>query len=446
MSTLVTRGIVADLAAWALGVQSTEISPAAMHAARRLLLDRVGISLGGLRLVGPHPTLRLAARFTGNPSATLLGGGRAFAPYAALANGCAGDALELAAGPDCVEAGLAAAEIADATLDELLVAIAVGAEVAGYLRRWLSEAMEKHGIHPPAGLGAFSAAITAGRLLGLSPERLAGALGSVGSLMPQAPFGVFTGGAPSKSLYGGWPQMLGLWSCLWATGGTVGPTTVLEGSRGVAQALLDAGGAVIPPIFTAPTDTWEVERITFKPFPSCRACHPTLTALASLGAIDPNAVTSVHIATYPYAVALEGRTTGTGPIATQASVSRSVALALVYGGTSPLDMADSAASSDERVVAMEARTTVEVDPLYAGSGPRIRGAHVTVTLRDGATLAARADEPQWGPSSPATDAELRDRFALLVGAERTAFGDAIWSAPGALTVRALIAAHSAANG
>ncbi|MCC6176619.1 MAG: MmgE/PrpD family protein [Chloroflexi bacterium] len=439
--TAISATLVDNLATWATSTGPEGAPVSARRAARRLVLDRLGISLGGRRLLGQHPTAMLA--LPGQPSASLWGERRSvFAPYAALANGCAGDALELEAGPDCVEAGWAAAEIADRSFGDLLTAVIAGAEVGGYVRRWLAGPLEEHGLHPPAMLGALSATVTAGRLLGLSAARLAGALAGVACLTPRAPFGPFTGGSTGKTLYGGWPHFLGLWAGLWSADGMVGPPTALEGSRGIAQSVLDAGGAVTPPPFGPGVHGWDVEQVTFKPFPCCRASHPALTALAGLERADPAAIREVRVRTYPYAVELERRVRGQAPIAAQASVRWSVAVFLAHGELQPGRSFTATTVSDPIVTRLADCTTVEVGLDYAGEGPRVRGAQVEIVLNDGRVQAARADEPRWGPSAPATDEELRERFCALVGDELPpALVDAdLLDLPESTPMRALVAA------
>jgi 2-methylcitrate dehydratase PrpD len=235
--------------------------------------------------------------------------------------------------------------------------------------------------------------------------------------MPRAPFGSFTGGGSAESLFGGWPHQLGLWACLWAQDGMVGTSTVLEGSRGVAQSLLDAGGAVEAPHFTPGAGGWEIERVLFKAIPACRSVHPTITALGSLGPIAADAVRAIRVWTYPYAVDLDQRShgpLGDGPGAAQVSIKQSVALALVSGGLAPGGYT-TAALADPVVRRLAGLTTVEVGEEYAGDGPRVRGGRLEIELADGRVLAAQTDEPRWGASSPATDAELRDRFRELTG-------------------------------
>lgn len=397
------------LGEWAAGVsRSTDaVPPESRHAARRLLLDQMGIACAGRLHAGTHPTIAPALGQTGAPQGTLWFDGRTvLAPYAGLVNRSVGDGLELAAGPECVAASVAAAEVADATVGDVLRAIAIASEVEEYLRGWLMTALERHGLHPPVVLGTMAAAVAAAWLLEPTPDVITAALTTAAALTPTSPYRAFSRGSSGKTLYGGWSQMLGVWSALWARAGVAGPASVLEGSRGIAQAWLDAGGAVTPPPFDP--DGRAVTRVTFKPYPCNRACHAALTALAQIGPVDVDDVEEIAIWTYPYAVALDARSTGDAPIAAQLSIRTTTALALTFGGLEP-DSYAAARLADPRVVGLAARTTVHVDPGLVSDGPRVRRARVRLSLTGGHVREAEA-EPLWGPTRPATDDDLRDRF------------------------------------
>ncbi|MFN8523504.1 MAG: MmgE/PrpD family protein [Chloroflexota bacterium] len=409
--------IAVQIADWA-HAQSAETVPAgALHGARRLLLDRMGIAIAGHHLRPTQPATALATLTPGSPAATIWGSGdSAFAPYAALANGCASEQLELASGPDCVEAAVAVGEGPESSLGEVLLAIAVGAEVGAYFRSWLGEAVERNGLHPPALLGALSSAIAAGTLLRLRVEELAGALSGAACLLPQAPFASFSAGATGKVLYGGWPAMLGVWSALWAQSGTIGATTSLEGSRGIAQALLHAGQAVQPPAFQPPAESWEVERIQFKPFPCSRSSHPALTALETLGPLNAEAIERIEVQTYPYAVELAQRVRGNAPIAEQMRLSTTLALHVVDGRLRPGHSFTPERLADPRIRALANRVSVSTAPEFETAGARVRGARVRVVFSDGSLRLAIAREPRWGPSALATDVELLARHHDLIAA------------------------------
>ena len=374
-------------------------------------MDQVGISLSGHELMGRHPTVDFAERMTGTPAATMwCEGTMVHAPYAALANRCAGDELELCAGPECVAAAVAAGEMADASVGDLLDAIVVAAEVEEYLRGWLMIPMERHGLHPPAVLGAIASATASGRLLHLEPEPLRGALATAASLTPQSAYTAFSSGASGKALYGGWGQMLGLWAAMWSGTGMVGPATALDGTRGIAQAFLDAVEPVVAPPFEP--DGLAITRVTFKAYPCNRASHAALAALDQLDhdtSLDWNDIESVSVETYPYAVDLDRRSVGDTPIAAQLSIRTTIALRLVFGALEPARAFTTQTLEDPRVRELARKVTVGVLPNMTRDGARVRTARVEVRMSGGSRHQAHA-EATWSVGAPATDTELRRRF------------------------------------
>lgn len=371
-----------ELAGWA--VDTNSIPDSVQHAARRILMDQVGVSIAGGK--------RLTTIARGKPSARLWSTGEAvYAPDAALANRFAGDDLELTAGPEIGAAGVAAAELADATLAELFVAMTVASELENYLRGWLQIAVERHGLHPPAVFGAFAATAVASKLLALERDTFAGALAAGLALTPQSPYASFSEGATGKWLYGAWSQRLGVQCALWARAGMTGALSTLEGARGVAQAFLHERCAAPAPEFRP--DGWAIENVTFKPFPCSRACHPALTALEKLGPLEPERIERIDIWSYPFSVDLEEQSTKANSIASQMSISAMVAQTL--GTTAPI------------AVTREGSAGL----------PRTRRARVRVSMTDGTVREAESDA-RWNVAKPATDDELRARFVNATGDRR----------------------------
>ncbi len=368
------------LATWA--VDTNSIPDSVEHAARRVLMDQVGVSVAGSKPLEP-----LARRV---PSARLWSTGElVYAPDAALANRFAGDDLELTAGPEIGAAGIATAEVADATLGELFVAMAVASELENYLRGWLQIAVERHGLHPPAVFGAFAATAVASKLLALDRDTFAGALAAGLALTPQSPYASFSEGATGKWLYGAWSQSLGVQCALWARAGMTGALSTLEGPRGVAQALLHDRAPA--PEFHP--HGWAIENVTFKPFPCSRACHPALTALEQLGPLEPDRIARIDVWSYPFSVDLEEQSTKANAIASQMSISAMIAQTLA--------------------------TTAPITVSREGSSglPRMRRARVRVSMTDGTVRIAESDS-KWNAENPATDDELRTRFVNATGDRR----------------------------
>ena len=263
-----------------------------------------------------------------------------------LRNRFAGDDLELTAGPEIGAAGVAAAEVADATLGELFVAMAVASELENYLRGWLQMAVERHRLHPPALFGAFAATAVASKLLALDRDTFAGALAAGLALTPQSPYASFSAGATGKWLYGAWSQRLGVQCALWARAGMTGALSTLEGPRGVAQAFLHDRSPA--PEFHP--DGWAIENVTFKPFPCSRACHPALTAteqLVQLGPLEPDLIERIDIWSYPFSVDLEEQSTKANSIASQMSISAMVAQTL--GTAAPITVSREGSSGLPRI-------------------------------------------------------------------------------------------------
>jgi 2-methylcitrate dehydratase PrpD len=389
-----------ELSDWAV---RTDAIPSDVHdAARRVLMDQVGVSLGGAQ------ALNTLVRC--EPSATLWSTGeRVHAPDAALANRFAGDDLELNAGPEVAAAGIAAGEVADATLGELYVAMAVASEVESYVRAWFQRPVEEHGLHPPAVFGALSAATVAAKLCRLDTEAFSGALGTALALAPQSHYASFSHGATGKWLYGAWSQRLGLQAALWARMGIAGASTTLDGAHGIAQAFLHETTA--PPAFQP--NGWALTEVTFKAFPCSRACHPALTALEKLGPMDSTAILRVDIWSYPFSVELEERSTHASPIADQMSVSAMVRQALGINTDRPID------------VRAEGVNTL----------PRKREARVRIVLQDGSVREA-ASQAKWSAVHPATAEELRTRF-LEMTRDKRRFDP--WDAKDSVRVRELVA-------
>ena len=389
-----------ELSDWA--VRTDAIPPDVHDAARRVLMDQVGVSLGGAK------ALKTLVR--GEPSATLWSTGESVhAPDAALANRFSGDDLELNAGPEIAAAGVAAGEVADATLGELYVAMAVASEIESYARGWFQGAVEEHGLHPPAVFGALAAASVAAKLCRLDAQAFGGALATALALAPQSHYASFSHGATGKWLYGAWSQRLGLQAALWTQMGIAGASTTLDGARGLAQAFLHETTG--PPPFEP--KGWALAEVTFKAFPCSRACHPALTALekmAKMGPVDASAIARVDIWSYPFSVELEERSTHGSSIADQMSVSAMV----------------------KQTLGTDAPITVRAEG--ANTLPRKREARVRIVLEDG-TVREAASEAKWSAGRPATNEELRSRFLEMTQGKRS-FDP--WDAADSVPMRELV--------
>jgi len=163
------------------------LPPSALAAAKRALLDAVGVMLGASGIAPEAaPFVRVARSAGAGPCSVLGTTARVAAPMAALANGALAqaldyeDAFDLAPGhpnASLVPALLALAQ-SEAPVDGLrfAIALAIGGDLACRLGLALRTPMEAGGWYPPPILAGFGAAAGAARLLRLSASQVRDAL------------------------------------------------------------------------------------------------------------------------------------------------------------------------------------------------------------------------------------------------------------------------------
>lgn len=186
--TMASSALTRRLAAFALA-PVPETAAEALAVTRLSLMDWAAVSLAGLR----EPVARMVRAQVleegGTAQATVLGlPAKVPARAAALANGALSHALDYDdthfayVGHPSVAvfpAALAMGERQDASAADVVAAALVGMEAACRLGHWLGTGHYNHGFHQTATSGAFGAAVAAGRLLGLTGEEMAHALGLV---------------------------------------------------------------------------------------------------------------------------------------------------------------------------------------------------------------------------------------------------------------------------
>jgi len=258
--------LMTDLAGSAIRAASDSDSSPSILAT----LDRLG--LGGK---GPCTVLGLSRRFG--------------AGAAALLNGAFGHSLDfddthsdssLHPSAPVVSAALAAAELTEASGEDLLGAIVVGFEVCCRIGMALDPtAHYARGFHPTATAGTFGAAAAAGRLLGLTGEQMVSAFG-VAASQASGSLQFLQNGGWNKRYQVGEAAMKGLIAATLAAEGFHGASEALEGKHGFLKGYSD--GVVAERATAGLGDVWETLRIGVKPYPACRYTHAPVDGLLQL--------------------------------------------------------------------------------------------------------------------------------------------------------------------
>ncbi len=404
--------------------------PEAVERVKLHLLDGLGNMLGAYATRHPvvEGVLRLAREAGGRPEATLAGAGEKVAcADAAMANAVLANFLDFSDGhfmgghinDRLVPVCLAVGERSGASGREVLAALLLGYEVYIHLAATLFAAVEAASVRLPyfVVLGALAGAASAGRLLQLSADQVAGAMGLAASFHLAGAQYVHSGGH-EKDLCPGHEARRAVTAALLAQHGVLGSADILEGERG----LLRLVGADLPAEGTADLGRrWRIGECYMKPYPACRYLHASIEAALQLHAqgVDPAEVEGVTVTTNSSSAA---RTCYDIRSHVNAIFSHpyQVAVALVEG-KADLPTAWAAKLQDPWIAALLPRVRVRSTPAY-DELHRHRSldqppwpAEVEVVLRDGRRLAARVKSPRGDPGAALTAEEVEEKFATLAG-------------------------------
>lgn len=392
------------------------------HAARRHLLDTMGVMISGCAgdVAGKLEHVLAAVR----PAGDVPVPGRARRADrldAAYIGGTGAHGIELDdgyrqgsvhPGVAVVPALLASAYGRHVSGARLLEAMVAGYETVTSVARTCHPALRQRGFHPTGTVGVLGAAMAAGRLVGLDAGRLAQALGLAASGAAGL-FAFLGGGGDVKRLHAGHAAREGLMAALLSAEGVAAPNEVLETSDGFFQALA-FGKSERPLRLTLPPDVpFGIVDCYIKPYACCRHLQPAVEALIALAcehALTPDTVHSIEVATYEIAAA-HAETRWADFASAQLSFPFILALGLRYG---EIDLAHFAPEilADPGLAAICARVSVTTDPDLDRLYPNLRPARVTVTSSSG-TFTRSAEEALGSRLLPLDDAGLGRKFLRL---------------------------------
>ncbi len=403
------------------------------HQSKRCLLDALGALLAGTETPAARIVSRIArAQYRGDEATILVDGSRVSAAGAALANGFAGNALDIDDGYRLIKGHpgacvlpvlLAASELVpERRGSDLLTALAVGYEIgirAGRIRHATYTCY-----HSSGSWGAVAGAAAAGKLLGLDAETLRNALGAAEYHAPIAPMmkGIATPSMGKDSI--GWGAMVAMMSVLMAR----------EGFTGIEPLFAEAPE---PEWIQALGTDWQIRELYFKPYAACRWAQPAVDGALKIQRdhrIRADAIQSIRIRTFEAACTLSRRRPDNTEQA-QYNIAFPVAAALLDGEVGPRQVLPPRIF-DPDLSALLSRISTEAAAEYECAFPVKTYAEVIVETRDARRYTSGRMEARWeAPDTLPTDAELEGKFTWLaapvLGPARTAeLADCIWTLDG----------------
>ncbi|MGI9382100.1 MAG: MmgE/PrpD family protein [Methyloligellaceae bacterium] len=457
MDAASTTGTIAErLGAWAAALSLEQVPTDAAHAARRCILDTVGVIIAGSRTpTGERVQAHMDANYA-DGACTVLGPGTTASPAgAALANGVAGHVLDF---DDTSYAGiihgscivlpavLAAVEQGRRDGRTFLEAFTAGAEAAYAVGLTVTDSHYFKGWWATGTCGMVGAAAGAARALGLDAAQTTHAIGLAAV---QACGMVAFLGTDAKPFMAGRCAMIGLEAALLAEHGLTAPANAFEDRRGFLQLLNDGGSdeAGLGEL----GESWRLVTpgIFFKRYPICSAAHAgaeMTERLVGEAGLTVDDITQV-VCEVPHLVAISlVHDDPSRPTEAQFSMPFAIGAVLAFGTLGPehlngdclQDASLRAAMGKVVMRAADDLDTPEMKSRYPES------ARVTIKTTDGRELSGFLGAPTGMPENPATDGALGDKFRRCLSfagwpdARADALQAALWEIENAPDVSALL--------
>lgn len=382
------------------------------HQSKRCLLDTLGAQIAGHQTPVGHLMTNIATQeFSGTDATILVSGKKASASGAALANGFAGNALDIDDGYRSAQGhpgacilpvALAAGEIAQSVNGkQFLTALTVGYEVA--IRAALIRHKTYTTYHSSGSWGAIGGAATAGKLLGVNQEVLCHALGAAEYHAPIAPMMkcIENPGMGKDSI--GWGCMVAMMSATMAEKGFTGIHPLFNDSANEKW-------------ITSLGNSYEIMKLYFKPYSACRWAQPgidgALKIMTEYG-LHHKDITQLTVYTFKESAALSTRYPHNTEEA-QYNIAFPIAAALLDGEVGPPQVLAPRLFEKDIHLMMDKIQIVAQDR-FQTEYPEKAESEVEITTITGKQFSSGIMSARWDiHSSLPTDRELEDKFLWLV--------------------------------
>ena len=422
-----SAGLSGTIAAHVAGYRAEALPTSALHAAKRALLDGVGVMLGASGVcpeVSPFVDYAMAS---GSGPARIIGrncgvGGQ----MAAFANGAMAHALDFEdafdPAPSHPNASLLPAAMAIVQGDapagppisgrELLAAVAIGCDLVCRLGLSLRREMEAGGWYPPPILGAFGAVAAACRLRRLTAAQTLDAFSLTLCQVTMPGEIKYSRDTVIRAVREAFPAQAAVQASALAAAGVRGFETPFEGKAGFYR--LYADGQFDPrAVLDGLGEKFLIEQLSFKRWPACRGTHAYIEAaqlLRARYAIEPEAIAAI-VATGGdvQRMLVEPAARKSAPSTTidaKFSIPSTVASALLDDEVT-LDSFDASALDDPGRRALAARVAFELAPW--GRDKSAAG-HLAIILADGTRHEQNIEVALGDPSRPIDDIALTAKF------------------------------------
>jgi 2-methylcitrate dehydratase PrpD len=420
-------GPTEGLARFAVEMDGPSLPASVVHAARRAVLDCLGVALAGSLEPAARIVTEQVSSHGGRAESTIWGVGaaRTSAQNAALVNGTAAHALDyddyilsMPGHPSVpvLPAVMAVGERLGRCGADVLAAFLVGFEVETKLGAASGQQAYDLGWHSTSTLGVIGAAAGVGRLLGLDVPKMRHALGLAVSMAGGARQNF---GSMTKPFHVGRAAQSAILAAELAQRGFTASQVAVEGEFGYWDVFAGAQNRDGEALAKRLGDPFDVMKpgVNYKAWPCCASTFGAIdAALRVTGGLSDESIDGV-MADVPYtAPLLLIHHRPTAPLAAKFSLEYCVAAALLDGRVTLGHFTEEAVGRPD-LQSLLRRVEYRVpEDWQKGAGPWKQGhGRVEVRLKDGSVRRGVTAAPKGDATNPMSDEELETKFLECAG-------------------------------
>ncbi len=407
-------GVTKQLGEFLAGFKYEDVSAAALHEAKRAVLDWMGCALAGSQHPTPQILISTFKQMGSFAAATVFGqkGGLKLSLLdAAVANGQMGHVLDfddthlggviLHTSTATLPALFALSEARKASGKALMLAI-VAAFEAGIRT---GQAMPRHhhgGWHLTGTLGTVAASAGSAKLLGLNAQQTIYALG-IGCT--QAAGMQQNRGSDCKSLHAGKSAYHGVLASMLASNGFNSSAEILDGSLGFVR--IYSSTQNLPALTADLGKAWLITGNGYKPYACGVVLHPLIDAAIGVSRqakITASDVATLEITVHPDVIRITGVDAPGSGLMSKFSANHAGAVAFIDQAGGIVQFSNERAR-DPAVQALRTRVQIK-----ASDSLRLDQAIAKITTQSGAIVEVKIEHATGTVANPISDKDLEKKF------------------------------------
>ena len=306
------------------------------------------------------------------------------------------------------------------TWREVLTAINAGYEIYNRVAAAAQPGLVHRGFHSTGTAGVIACAAASAKLMGMDAESTYRAM-AIAAIQASGLIIIAESGQSCKPLNPANAARIGILSARLASAGVDGPRNPLESTKGWFHAMTDQVNEEM--LTDGLGTTFTICESYLKPYPSCRHTHCGIDAgrvirsrvLEKQGALREADIAEVVVNTYRNAIQIAGQITVPQKMDdAKFSVHYALAVTLLTGYFGLDDLL--VPEEDSEVVRLIGKIRLVEDPSMEDVKRGIRGAGVTVVLRDGTSYTETVTIPKGDAANPMSWADMEAKMrACLSG-------------------------------